>query len=95
MATLDSWPAKYPDEVLDYLFDWTDLLDGDALVGEPEAVALDSVGLAVDSITTAGNLSRLWVSGGTPSPTSRISLTAQTAGNRTIEYVVRLPIRNV
>lgn len=95
MTTLKHWPAKYPEERLDYKFDWVNLLDGDTITGTVIATPLGSVGLTIDApVSTVGTVSTLWISGGAPSQTSRVLLKATTAGGRTIEYEVRLPVRS-
>ncbi len=87
------WPGKFPDENLDYQYDWTDLVGDDTIVGTPVAEALGSVGLTIESNEIDGFIQTIWVSGGAPNPLARIALLAVTTAGRTIEDVVGLPVK--
>ena len=86
------WPPKDPDEVLDYGIDWTARLAGDTIISSGWIIIPDEVTKDSDIYTETSTT--IWVSGGTlgasPSVTNRIV----TAGGRTMDQSVILPIRN-
>lgn len=88
------WPEKQPEERLDYQFDWTGVLAGDTMVGEPTVSATG--GLTIDEHTTTANVTTLWISGGAPSEQTRLDahvcLIATTVGGRKIQQKIGLPI---
>lgn len=88
------WPEKDPAERLDYQIDWTKVLAGDTLDGEPEVEA--SGGLDVESPSTVGNVTTVWISGGDASETTRLDahvcFLGTTVGGRKIRIKVALPV---
>jgi len=87
-----AWPPRYGDEVLDYVIDWTAALNGDT-ISSVTAEALDGGTLTIGTISTAGETT-VWISGGgtVEQRDARIVLLATTAGNRTINATVSLPV---
>ena len=89
------WPDKDPDEVLDYVHDWTDRLastdDGDTVVSVLTLVTKGTV--VLDSpASLAGRFQTTWLSGGTACETCIITLRAVTALGRTYDETVTLKI---
>lgn len=87
------WGAKDPDEVVSYTHDWAAVLvDGDEVVGQPEAV-VESCDAVVDlSVMKTATVQRVRVSGGTPGR-CKITIGIHTVlGNYWQEGII-LPIR--
>jgi len=86
------WPAKYPDEVLDYKVDWADRLDGDTIASSVFSV-VKGPGV-IDSQSNDTTSATVWLSGGE----ARISATVKnhivTSDGREMEVLVDLPIRS-
>ena len=87
------WPAKHPDEILDYQVNWADALGTDTISG---AVALTIAGTGaptINSSSTASGITTLWLSGGTVNDIPPIvKLVANTAGGRKLAAFVDIPI---
>lgn len=90
------WPAKDPNEVLDYEHDWTARLDaGDAIVGDPEAL-VETGDVVVDSTVLEGNVQRVWLSGGTLKESGdpeKLTLRITTQGGRVFDEGITVPIK--
>ena len=89
------WPDKDPDEVLDYVHDWTDRLastdDSDTVVSVLTLVTSGTV--VLDSPAgLSGMFQTTWLSGGTACETCIITLRAVTALGRTYDETVQLRI---
>ncbi len=83
------WPAKDPDEVLDYT--WKPPLDaGDTITAFN--IVRNSGTVAIDSNGFTTSLATAWLSGGTAGETSIFTLTVITAGGRTFETTASLLI---
>lgn len=82
--------AKRPDEVRDYLHDWTPFLGADTIATQTNTIT----GATLDSATIqAGNKSvKFWISGGVDGATARLTHTIVTVGGRTETEVFVLPI---
>lgn len=85
------WPAKDPDEVVDYLFDWS------ASMQSGEAIASKTVtasGVTLDSSTIAGETVQVWLSGGTAGSTARVTcrIVTNSTPARTFEEVAIVAI---
>ena len=83
------WPDKDPDEIADYMIDWTNRLDGDTIATAswvvPSGITEDS---AVNDATTA----TIWLSGGTAGATYILLSRVITAGARTLEEAIALKV---
>jgi hypothetical protein len=86
-----SWPAKDPDEVLDYEIDWTKRLDGDTIATSVFEVAVGDAVVDSDSNTTTATT--VWLSGGTLDETCEVLNRITTAGGRTMDQTVKLKIK--
>lgn len=83
------WPAKDPDEVLDY--SWSPALDeGDTIATFTAELVEGDV--TIDSSSETDTTGTVWISGGTEA--SQLRLVAVTAAGRTFEETVALPIRD-
>lgn len=88
---MSSWPSKDPDDVLDYKIDWTARLAGDQIVSSQWFVpeALESRDEAFNSTSCT-----IWLLGGVAAMNYLITNRITTAGGRTIDKSVNLPVRN-
>ncbi len=86
-----SWPAKLSTEVLDYKINWTEALDGDTIAGSTWSTG--DVTLVITASTYTQKIAVVWLSGGTPGTTDRVSNTITTAGGRTFQLFVTLQIK--
>lgn len=87
-----NWPAKDPDEVLDYDVDWTAPLAGDTIATSNFSVITGPI--TVNSQTNGSDYSRIWLAGGTPGTVVVLQCRITTIGGRTLEETVNLPIRS-
>jgi len=88
--SIPTWPAKDPDEVLDYRIDWSPKLDGDVIV---ESVwELDSGSLIIQSQSFDSDSTKVWLAGGIPNYLYALTNTITTADGRIFEEIVALPI---
>lgn len=91
-----NWPAKDPNDVLDYQVDIAPALignEGDAILGVDASVSpSEAGGLRVDSVLADGSCAVLWMSGGRPGGVYTITLSITTANGRAIQRSVLLPV---
>lgn len=87
------WPAKDPNEVLDYRVDWTDRLAGDTIATSTFAL-VTAAGLTKDSESNSATAATVWLSGGTAGATAFLRNAITTAGGRTLEEEIALPINS-
>lgn len=83
---------KDPQDVSDYLIDWSDLLDGDTI-----ATSLWTVptGITKDSDTNTTTSTKIWLSGGTGGVFYACVNKITTAGGRTLERTFIVPCREL
>lgn len=87
-----TWPAKDPDEVLD--FSWDVPLDaGDTISGTPTRTVITGT-VSVEEPTFSGARITVYISGGASGETAVIELTCQTSGGRTFQETFVLPIKD-
>jgi hypothetical protein len=85
------WPAKDPNEVLDYEHDWGPRLDGDTVTGPP--LCLVGTGtVTVDSSVMVGDVQKVWLSEGAIGDV-RLTLRVNTVGGRTLDEGIKLKIK--
>lgn len=85
------WPAKSPDEVADYRFDWSAALqDGESIASH----AVTAEGVTVDDSTNDADSVTVWLSGGAEGTVARVTSTIVTDSvpARTFDEVAVLPI---
>jgi hypothetical protein len=87
-----NWPAKDPDEVLDYSWD-VPLDAGDTITGTPTRVVIAGT-VTAEVPTVNGALVTTFVSGGVAGETAVIEMKCQTAGGRSFEETFVLPIKD-
>lgn len=92
---MKTWPAKDPNEVLDYAFDWSPRnLDGDTISSfvatvEEGTVVVDDSLFSPDSLTTV-----TWLSGGTEGEACKVLLRIMTAMGRTLDETITIKIKS-
>lgn len=82
--------VKDPDEVLDYIRDWSALLDGDTI--STSTWTADD-GITVDSSSNTTTTATIWLSGGTVNQNYSVVNRIVTAGGRTHEKTLTFKIR--
>lgn len=93
----DNEKVKDPDAVKDYEFDWSEFLDGDTLLTNPnghEILVEPSGGVTIDSSSNDDTTVTVFVSGGTVGTDVKVVCRVFTAGGRTDDACLELEIRN-
>lgn len=85
------WPAKDPDEVLDYTLRWSRRLDGDTI--DTSSWTIDDDALEQESNSNTDTTTTVWLSGGTIGEKYTLTNRVVTAGGRTMEESVTIRIR--
>lgn len=89
-----SWPPKDPDEVLDYQIDWSERLNGDTISTSSWTISgTGTTPLVEDSNEVSGDLSIVWLSGGTLGVKYTLTNRITTAAGRTMDQSVNLRIK--
>lgn len=92
-----AWPAKDPDDVLDYQFDITPALqgnDGDAVASlDVSIMPADPGDLSLASAAADGARCVLWLAGGYAGTTYSVTLRVGTQAGRTLSRSVLLPVQ--
>jgi hypothetical protein len=98
------WSAKFdPDEVKDYVVNWSAILDGDVINGSTWEIPSEAVGLTKDSDTYNDTTTTIWLSVTSPD-TNRATLagntygllnTITTIGGRTLQRTIKLGIKEL
>lgn len=87
-----SWPAKDPNEVLDYQVDWTErLLDGETIATSTFILVAGSV--TIESSSFDDGITTVWLSGGTEGEVCVVTNRIVTSEARTYDQSTRLRIR--
>lgn len=94
------WPFKDPDELLDYVIDWTDRLQGDAIASSTWDVPV-GITRTTDSFTNNGTVggktgrtfTTLWLSGGTVGASYVFTNHIVTTGGRDMDQSTKLPVK--
>lgn len=92
MAETFTAPVKDPAAVLDYTFDWSDWLVGGDTISTSTWTAED--GITVDSNSKTSTTTTVWLSGGTAAESYRVVNHIVTAGGRTDERTLAVPVEN-
>lgn len=86
-----TWPSKDENEILDYIVDWSDRLDSDAITSSywtvPTGITKDS-----DEYDASGKTTTIWLSGGTTGETYDLVNRITTAAGRTMDQTIRIKI---
>lgn len=83
-----TWPDKDPNEVLDYLVDWTARLNGDTITSSTWLVPVD---ITKDSDSFTDTTTTIWLSAGTIG-TLTLTNRVTTAGGRTMDQSITLTV---
>ena len=90
-----TWPAvKDPDEVKDYRFDWASILGDDDTISTSDWSISTGSGLTIDTETTDGTETVVWLSDGTDGTTYTLLNRITTTGGRTYDQSARLKCRS-
>lgn len=89
MLTL-SWPAKDPDEKLDFQIDWADRIADDPIIASVWTVP---VGLTITAEFFSDTVTTVWLTSGTLDADYEIRNNITTMAGRILEQTVVLPIR--
>lgn len=88
------WPAvKDPDEIKDYVLDWSMLLGSDELVTSTWSVE-EGTGLVINSHTKDEKTATVWLSGGTIGVDYELLNRVTTLGGRSYDQSVRLKVKS-
>lgn len=98
MTTSATLAVKDPSDVLDYAIDWEDILVADSDTISTSAWSTSSpAGLTVASSpapSVNGYVTTVWVSGGTAITQYALTNTIVTAGGRTYQRTITIPVKN-
>lgn len=87
------WPAKDPDEVLDYQLDWSaEMSDGDEII--TSTWFIDSVDLVEQSSSNTATTTTIWLTGGVLDTSYALLNRVQTVAGRTLDETVHLRIKS-
>jgi hypothetical protein len=86
-----AWPAKDPDEILDYQLDWKKRLVNDVITESEWDVP---EGLTEQNRLSTSTTTTVWLTGGTDGETYSIVNTIKTEGGRTWVQTVKLKIQD-
>ena len=86
------WPAKDPQEVLDYEIDWTDRLAGDAIFSSTWTRTGDDSALIIDSNSHDDTKATVWLSAGTLGKSYQLLNRVVTDGGRTMDQTVEIVV---
>lgn len=91
------WPAKDPDDVLDYSIDWSEQLEADGAEGYPDTISnvvwTVPAPLSKNSQTLGSGIATAWISGGEDGTRYEIRCRITTSGGRTYDRTVSLAVR--
>lgn len=90
------WPAKDPNERLDYEHDWTLRLEPGEAIAPPALCLVDSGDVVIDSSTLNGNVQKVWLSGGTVKESGdpeKLTIRISTDAGRIYDEGILVPIR--
>lgn len=85
------WPTKDPDSILDYSIDWSNWLEGDTLQSVDWFLP---AGITKENQSNTTTVATVWLSGGADGNVYNIVCRIVTAGGRTDEVTIRLPVKN-
>ena len=85
-----AWPTKDPNEVLDYVVDWSDRL-GEDIISTSEWTVPDDI--TQDSDSKTDTTTTIWLSGGTVGTTYTFINRITTTGGRTMDQSVKLKLK--
>ena len=86
-----TWPAKDPSEVVDYEINWAARLVEDT-IATSNVTLVTAAGLTIVSQANTDDAVTVWFSGGTAGLTATLRNVITTAGGRTMDELIKLPI---
>lgn len=87
------FPSKDPNEVLDYVLDWSDRLDtGDTISTSTWSIVTSSPALVIDSESETTTTATVWLSAGTVDVDYELLNRVVTAAGRTMDQTVFIRI---
>lgn len=87
------FPSKDPNEVLDYVLDWSERLDdGDTISTSTWSIVTASPALVIDSESETTTTTTVWLSAGTEDVDYELLNRIVTAAGRTIDQTVKIRI---
>jgi hypothetical protein len=87
-----SWPAKDPEDRLDYSFDWRPLIGEDVIDTHDAVVVSGTVDITDTSLDLTKRNQTVWLMGGVDGETSTVHLTITTEGQRTLSQLVLIKV---
>ena len=92
---VESFPYKDPNEVLDYILDWTSRIEGDTIQTSSWSIVTGS-GLVINSDNVDNTFKKtvVWLSAGTEGITYLLLNRITTAGGRTMDQSVKLKVKS-
>lgn len=85
-----AWPPKDPDEVLDYIVDWSARLEADTIATSTWTVPL---GITKNSDTKTNTTTTIWLSSGVLDASYEFVNRITTAGGRMMDQTVKLKMK--
>ena len=91
------WPAKDPDDILDFSVDWSEQLEADGTAEAPDTISTVTwtvpAPLTKNSQTEANGIATAWLAGGEAGTRYDIRCRIVTAGGRTYDRTINLVVR--
>jgi hypothetical protein len=88
-----NWPApKDPDEIKDYVVDWSDLLGEDTIAA---SIWIIPDGLTKTSDSNTGATATIWLSSGVAGTSYALVNRITTAGGRTYDRTIKLKVKSL
>lgn len=87
-----TWPAKDPNDILDYRIDWSRRLDNGDTISTAVFSLETAAGLAIQSQSKTDTTATVWLTGGTAGETAEILCRIVTAEARQMDQSVPLAI---
>ena len=90
---IPSWPFKDPDELLDYVIDWSARLDTDTIATSTWEINGPDAVLTTPSDSFASDKTTIWLDAGTLGAVYTMTNHITTAGSREMDQSVKLRIK--
>lgn len=92
--TTPSWPAKDPDELLDYEIDWSKRMPASDTISISTWSVPAGLNQVAQSVIESGKVAVVWIAGGTVGELYPVLNTVVTAEGRTMQQTVRLKVKS-
>lgn len=88
------WPDKDPNDVLDYVVDWTARLDPDTdTIQSSSWIVPTGITRDTDLVMAGNKKTKIWLSGGTAGTTYSFVNRIVTTGGRTMDQTVKIKVK--